>query len=112
MFITANEAKHNVKIYKKEFGTSNLEKILKEIECKSKRGFSEFTLGRFYSISGLNKKDYYLLKQNGFNIRFSATYDKERISECCTEFKTREISLHEYFCNNSLEDKEVVISWN
>ena len=112
MLITASEAKNNVHKYKKDFGTSSLEKILKEIQKLSENGESEIKLGYCSYPISLNKKDYYLLKQNGFDIEFSATYESIKINEHCNNIKRRAITLMEYFnYSNDLTDKEVKISW-
>lgn len=112
MYITAKEAKHNVEQFRKNYGTSNLEKILKLIELVSKNGATNIKISNLREITYINKKDYYLLKQNGFIIKFSAVYERTKVNKWCDNVKTREISLQEYFCNNSLEDKTVDIFWD
>lgn len=112
MLITAVEARNNVRKFKKDFGTSSLEKILKEIQKLSENGESQIKLGYCSYPISLNKKDYYLLKQNGFNIEFSATYESIKVNNYCSNVKRRAITLTEYFnYSNNLTDKEVKISW-
>ena len=97
MLITAVEARNNVRKFKKDFGTSSLEKILKEIQKLSENGESQIKLGYCSYPISLNKKDYYLLKQNGFNIEFSATYENIKVNNYCSNVKRRAITLTEYF---------------
>lgn len=113
--ITAAESMNNVRKYRKDFGTPVLEKLSYYIEQSSLRGETSIEVGPLSQIDGysaINKKDYYMLKRNGFNITFSATYEKERVSQYMSKIKTREISLTEYFGNSpELEDKVAIISW-
>ena len=113
--ITAAESMNNVRKYRKDFGTPVLEKLSYYIEQSSLRGKTSIEVGPLSQIDGysaINKKDYYMLKRNGFNITFSATYEKERVSQYMSKIKTREISLIEYFGHTAeLEDKVVIISW-
>ena len=111
MFITAIEARNNVHKYKKDFGTSSLESILKAIKQLSEAGKSTLILSRYDYNFHMNKKDYYLLKQCGFTIEFSGAYERIKINKHCTEIKTRSITLMEFFNSNEIIDKEVKISW-
>lgn len=111
MFMTAVEAKNNVRKFKKDFGTSSLENILKVIKQLSENGKSTLILGRYDYNFHMNKKDYYLLKQCGFTIEFSGTYERTRINEYRTDIKTRSLTLIEFFNSNEITDKEVKISW-
>lgn len=111
---TAADASRNVRNFKKDFGTSNLQLLLNCIEELSIQGKSSLELSIYSTvdhITGINKKDYYLLRQRGFNIKFSATYEKNKVNKYCTEIKTRDISLLEYFKSTDLEDKVVTITW-
>lgn len=113
--ITAAESMNNVRKYRKDFGTSVLEKLSYCIEQSSLKGKTSIEVSPWSQIDGhclINKKDYYMLKRNGFNITLSATYEKEKVNQYCTEVKTREISLSEYFGHTpELEDKVAIISW-
>lgn len=111
MYITASEARNNVKQFEKNFGTSKLKEVLELIETTSKNGAKRIILREKIFRLPINKKDYYILKRNGFEFKFSATYEQKQISKFCTEVKRREISLQEFFDNNGLVDKEVEIIW-
>jgi hypothetical protein len=111
VLITAIEARNNVHKYKKDFGTSSLKKILEAIKDLSEDGKSTLILGRYDYNFHMNKKDYYLLKQCGFNIEFSGAYERTQINKHCTEIKTRSLTLMEFFNSNEITDKEVKISW-
>jgi hypothetical protein len=111
MIINAAEARNNVYKYKKDFGTSSLKKILEAIKDLSEDGKSTLILGRYDYNFHMNKKDYYLLKQGGFNIEFSGAYERIRINEYRTDIKTRPLTLMEFFNSNEITDKEVKISW-
>jgi hypothetical protein len=111
---TAADASRNVKNFKKNFGTSNVQLLLNCIEELSIQGKSSLQLSALSTvdhITGINKKDYYLLRQRGFNIQFSATYEKNKVNKYYTVIKTRDISLLEYFNSADLEDKVVTITW-
>ena len=113
--ITAAESMNNVRKYRKDFGTPVLEKLSYYIEQSSLRGETSIEVGPLSQIDGhclINKKDYYMLKRNGFNITFRATYEKEQVNPNFAKVKTREISLIEYFGHTAeLEDKVAIISW-
>lgn len=111
MIINAAEARNNVHKYEKDFGTSSLKEILESIKYLSEQGKSTLYIGQYGDISFLNKKDYYLLKQSGFNIEFSGAYERIKISDTGTQLKTRIITLMEYFKSNNLTNKEAKISW-
>lgn len=111
MIINALEARNNVHKYQKDFGTSSLKEILESIKYLSEQGKSTLYINKYNAIRHLNKKDYYLLKQNGFRIEFTGAYERIKISDTGVELKTRTITLMEYFKSNDLTDKEVKISW-
>lgn len=111
MYITASEARNNVKQFEKNFGSSKLKEVLENIERISKNGVKKIKLREKFFGLPINKKDYYILKRNGFDLKFSATYEQEQISKFYTEVKRREISLQEFFDDNGLVDKEVEIIW-